>query len=209
MRRGGSSAIIHTIMTRKIKVGLDFDGVVAYNPFRIIRPIVAFVKSKIFGANKLVFWYPKARWQQIYWAILHESSIFPAKGIDLLKDLVDKGYIEAHLVTARYSFLDNHLYRWIDRYKLRKYFKTINLNKNDEQPHIFKEKMIEKYELDFFIEDNLDIVRYLSHKARLRQGFGGQAKIYWIYNILDHFINYPHKFPYLGKALEEIEKLLG
>ncbi|MBI3379536.1 hypothetical protein HY029_02135 [Candidatus Gottesmanbacteria bacterium] len=190
------------MIKRVIKVGLDFDGVVAYNPFRIIRPVVAFVKRKIFGVNKLEFWYPKARWQQIYWAILHESSIFPSKGVDLLKDLVDKGYIEAHLVTARYSFLDNHLYRWIDRYKLRKYFKTINLNKNDEQPHIFKERMIEKHKFDYFIEDNWDIVKYL----HTRQETAGKkhTKIYWIYNILDHFVAYQHKFPYLKKAIEAI-----
>lgn len=183
-------------MKKIIRVGLDFDGVVAYNPFRIVRAPISLVKRNLLGIKKLSFIYPRRKWQQIIWTILHESSVYPAKGVDYLRILVQDKAIEAHIITARYSFLDNHLYKWLDKYRLRKLFKTINLNKNDEQPHLFKEKLIKKYDLDIFVEDNLDIVKYLHGK--------GKTKIYWIYNILDR--NYPHpkKFPYLGKALEDI-----
>ncbi|MBI4990536.1 hypothetical protein HZB96_00400 [Candidatus Gottesmanbacteria bacterium] len=184
-------------MSKKVlKVGLDFDGVVAYNPFRIVRAPITFLKRNILGIRKLQFWYPRRYWQQIFWQILHESSIFPAKGVDLLEKLVKEKNVEAHLVTARYSFLDDHLYNWLDKYGLRKLFKTVNLNKKDEQPHVFKEKIIKKHNLDVFIEDNLDIVAYLHGK--------GKTKIFWIYNLLDRFQAHPYKFPYLEKALEEI-----
>lgn len=192
-------------MTKRIiKVGLDFDGVVAYNPARIFRTLVSYVKRNIFGVKKLKFWYPRYRWQQIFWILVHESSVFPSKGIKLLEKLVKEDRIEAHLVTARYSFLDDHLHNWLKRYKLTHIFKSITLNKNDEQPHIFKEKMIEKHKLDYFVEDNFDIVKYL----RTKQGTVGKkhTKIYWIYNILDHFVEHPHKFPYLEKALLDIMK---
>lgn len=189
-------------MARKIKIGLDFDGVVAYNPFRIVRSFVSFFKKEILGIKKLNFWYPKARWQQILWIVAHESSIFPAKGMDLLENLIKKGEIEAHLITARYSFLDDHLSKWLKKYKLTHLFKSITLNKKDEQPHIFKERIIRSRRLDFFVEDNLDIVRHLDKNT-------GQAKIYWIYNIFDHFVDYKHKFPYLEKALEDIMKLVS
>lgn len=189
---------------KKIKVGLDFDGVVAYNPFRIVRPFIAYFKRNIFGVKKIQFWYPRKRWQQIFWIILHESSIFPSKGVELLEKLVKEDVIEIHLITARYSFLDDHLNNWLKKYKIYSLFKTINTNKHNEQPHIFKEKMIEKCSLDFFIEDNWDIVKYLHTK---QETVGKEhTKIYWIYNLLDHFVEYPHKFPYLEKALEEIVK---
>lgn len=181
-----------------VRVGLDFDGVVAYNPFRVARPIVAFVKQRIFGVKKLRFWYPKRKWQQIFWIIIHESSVYPANGVELLQELVKGGRVEAHLVTARYSFLDDHLYKWLRKHKLDKLFKTINLNKLDEQPHLFKERIISKYKLDFFIEDNLDIVKHLNNKNR--------TKIYWIYNVLDRWSDFSNKFPYLEKALENIIK---
>lgn len=179
-----------------VRVGLDFDGVVAYNPFRVGRPLVAFVKKQFFGVKKLRFWYPQKKWQQIFWIILHESSVYPANGVDLLQELVKEEKLEAHLVTARYSFLDDHLYKWLRKHKLDKLFKTINLNKHDEQPHLFKEKLIRKYDLDYFIEDNLDIVKHLNNKNR--------TKIFWIYNIFDKFYPYRNKFPYLEKALHKI-----
>lgn len=197
-----------TMTKRVVKVGFDFDGVIAYNPFRVARSLISFVKKDILGIKKIGFWYPKHRWQQIFWIILHESSVYPAKGIDLLKTMVKEGKIEAHLVTARYSFLDDHLNNWLKKYKLTNLFKTITINKNDEQPHIFKAKMIEKQNLDFFVEDNLDIVRYLNKQPQTTN-HKPPTRIYWIYNILDRFVEYPHKFPYLEKALKDIEKLLS
>ncbi len=189
------------MIRKKIKVGFDFDGVIAYNPFRLIRSPVTFVKRNIFGSRKLKFWYPKRRWQQIFWTILHESSIFPAKGTGLLAQLIEEKKIEAHLITARYSFLDNHLHSWLAKHGVTQLFETVNINKRNEQPHLFKEKMLQKYKLDIFVEDNLDIVRYLFGKSR--------TKIYWIYNLFDRREKYPYKYPYLEKALEDIKKLLG
>ena len=183
-------------MKRKIKVGLDFDGVVAYNPFRVSRPLTAFLKHNILGIKKLRFWYPQKTWQRIFWIIIHESSIYPAKGIDLLRQLVEEERVEAHLITARYGFLDDHLFKWLNKHQLKDLFKTINLNKKDEQPHFFKEQMIRKHDLDIFIEDNLDIVKHLHGKHR--------TQIYWIYNILDRWYPHPFKYPYLEKALENI-----
>ena len=142
----------------------------------------------------------------MFWEILHESSIFPAKGVDLLKKLVNDEKIEAHLVTARYSFLDDHLYNWLDKYNLRTIFKTITLNNEDEQPHLFKEKIIKKYKLDIFIEDNFDIVKYLAQNSKLKTQ-NSTLRIFWIYNILDRWNNFPNKFPYLEKALEEITRI--
>lgn len=181
---------------KKIKVGLDFDGVIAYNPFRVVRFPLAYFKKNILGIKKLTFWYPEKNWQQIFWKILHESSVFPAKGTDLLRDLVKGGKIEAHLISARYSFLDENLLHWLANHKLDSLFTTININKENEQPHLFKEKMVKKQDVDIYIEDNLDIVRHLHGK--------GKAKIYWIYNIIDRNFPHPYKYPYLEKALKEI-----
>lgn len=191
-------------MKKKLIVGLDFDGVVAYNPFRIIRAPISYVKRNFLGVKKLKFIYPRYRWQQAVWTLLHESSVYPGNGIELLRELTAAGLIETHLITARYHFLDGHLYRWLDKYKMRKLFKTVNLNKDDQQPHLFKEMLIEKIKPDIFVEDNLDIVRYL-HTVQEQKG-KKHTKIYWIYNLFDRSVPYPHKFPYLGKALEEIRR---
>ena len=183
-------------MKKKLRVGFDFDGVIAYNPFRIVRAPIAFVKKNILGVKKLEFFYPQAQWQQIFWRVLHDSSVFPAKGMDLLEKLVKEEKIEAHLITGRYSFLDTHLDRWLIKHNVKNVFKTINWNVGDEQPHLFKEKMVKKYDLDIFIEDNLDIVKYLRNNS--------EAKIYWIYNIIDRSHRYKYKYPYLEAALNRL-----
>src|SRR3989344_6394493 len=143
-------------MKKKLRVGVDFDGVVAYNPFRLIRAPITFFKNFILGQRKLSFYYPQNRAEKFIWKVLHDSSIIPAKGISLLEELVNKRMIEAHLISGRYNYLEDHLVGWLDKYRVKKLFKTININKNEKQPHLFKEEMVKKLALDYFVEDNLD-----------------------------------------------------
>lgn len=185
-------------MKKKIRVGLDFDGVVAYNPFRIIRAPIALYKKKILGIEKLKFWVPKHRWQQIYWIIVHESSFFPAKGTTLLKHLAKRNDIEFYLITARFRFLSPSLYRWLDRFHMRHIFTGVYRNMENKQPHEHKLAVVKKLQLDYYVEDNWDIIQYLQGKTK--------TKLFWIYNVTDRRKDYQYKFPYLEKALEEIYK---
>lgn len=183
-------------MKRKIRIGLDFDGVVAYNPFRVVRSPISFFKREILGIKKLRFFVPQAKWERIFWIIIHESSVFPARGTGLLKELATRDDVEFYLITARFSFLQPSLYRWLDRYGLRKVFKEVHMNLHDEQPHVHKLQTINKLKLDYFVEDNLDIVSYLSGKT--------QTKIFWIYNLSDRKVPYPNKYPVLEESLRAI-----
>lgn len=188
---------------KKITVGVDFDGVLAYNPFRVVRAPVVFVKRHILGIRRAGFYIPKTDLEKFIWAIMHESSIFPAIGTSLLVDLVKSNRIEAHLVTARYSFLQDSLFNWLDRHKLRSIFSSVTINEKDGQPHLYKARVIEEKKFDYFIEDNLDIVTHLIQKEKGKRK-KDVTKVLWIYNILDRFHPYPHKYPYLKKALESI-----
>lgn len=181
---------------KPIQVGIDFDGVLAYNPFRVARAPVAFVKKHILGATSTHFYIPKTSVEKTIWTILHESSIFPAVGVGLLEELVHTKQIEAHLVTARYSFLQDNLYKWLQYHNLEHIFSSITINKNDEQPHVYKTRVINEMKFDYFIEDNWDIVNHA-----IRQS---DTKVLWIYNILDRNTPYEYKFPFLKKALESI-----
>lgn len=181
---------------KKLRIGLDFDGVVAYNPFRIVRAPIAFIKKNILGVKNLKFYVPQTDLQKLLWIIVHESSFFPANGTDLLRELSSRNDIEFHLVTARFHFLQASLDRWLIKYDLKKVFTSINMNTQDNQPHIHKLKMIQRLKLDYFVEDNWDIINYLKGKT--------PAEIFWIYNITDRDLQYSDKFPYLKKALEKI-----
>lgn len=185
--------------SRKIVIGLDFDGVVAYNPVRILRPLVVFVKKYFFGQTKTHFFIPTSSLEKSVWSTIFYASLFPAPGRELLEKLVRSNRIEAHLVTARFDFMKDHLYRWLDQRGMKDLFTTITVNVKNQQPHEFKARLIRQKKFDYFIEDNLDIVRYQAGKSR--------TTMCWIYNIFDRNVSYPHKFPYLQKALEHIVAL--
>lgn len=181
---------------RKIKVGLDFDGVVAYYPLRIVRAPIKWFKSEILGMKKLSFFIPKNNWQKILWLAIFETNIFPARGVELLKEMASSSTCEFYLITARFDFLKESLDRWLKREHLTECFKQICVNGDQQQPHEFKEAVINKLKLDYYVEDNFDIVSHLTRRTK--------TKIYWIYNIFDKNKSFPNKYPYLEKALEAI-----
>jgi hypothetical protein len=180
-----------------IKIGLDFDGVVAYNPARLARFPISFIKEQFFGERKVHFFVPKTPLSKFVWSLAHETSMFPSVGATLLRDLTRRGVIEVHLITGRFGYLEPNLRSFLERWRLAKCFKSITVNKHEEQPHLFKERIVRAKKLDYYVEDNWDIVQYLASR-KLR------TKIHWIYNLFDRTKAYPYKYPYLLKALEHM-----
>lgn len=186
-------------MKKKLIVGLDFDGVVAYNPARLARLPITLIKQHIFGINRVSFFVPKTDIQRALWALGHETSVFPAKGAALLRELTQGGVIEAHLVTARFGFLEEHLKRFLRRWSLLDVFESITMNEEEKQPHEYKLQVVQDKKFDYYVEDNWDIVNHLT-RSKLN------TEVHWIYNLFDRGRVYPHKHPYLEKALRDIVK---
>jgi hypothetical protein len=184
-------------MKKPIVIGLDFDGVVAYNPARIARFPISYVKEHILGVKKVSFFVPRTPLEKAVWALAHETSIVPGRGIGMLKTLVEHGDVEAHLLTARFGFLEPGLMRFLRFWELEHTFASITLNTKEEQPHEFKSRMIQAKKFAYYIEDNWDIVTHLSRTAP-------KTRVHWIYNILDRGKTYPHKYPFLERSLEMI-----
>jgi hypothetical protein len=185
------------MIKKSIVVGFDFDGVVAYNPARLARLPISMIKHALFGKSKVSFFVPKTPLQKTLWALAHETSVFPAKGASLLRELTHKKIIEAHLVTGRFGYLEPGLRRFLDRWNLSGVFTSITLNTKEEQPHVYKERVLRVKQFDYFVEDNWDIVEHLSHTNL-------KTSVYWVYNILDIERSYDKKVPYMEKALKAI-----
>jgi len=182
---------------KKLRVGFDLDGVLLYNPARIVRPIIVFLKKIFLKKEADKFHYPKTRLQKFVWLLFHKVVFGPALGYDQLKQMLKTKKIKAYIITGRNESLEDDFNRWIKKLDAKKYFSGCYFNNNNEQPYLFKERMISKLKLDLYIEDNWDIVSYLNSKA----------KVYWIYNILDRGKKYPNKFPSLNSVITKIKKL--
>jgi hypothetical protein len=183
---------------KALKVGFDLDGVILYNPARIIRPLVAAFKKQFLKKKKVSFYVPQGKWEQLIWHWFHKSSLFIAPGFGDIEHLSKRNFIEPYIITARYNFLRHDFEQWIARMRARTYCVDCIHNAEDDQPHLYKEKMVRKFDLDVFVEDNLDIVRHL------QKSFPNKD-IIWIYNILDRNVDFPLKFPTLAKAMEYIK----
>ena len=112
-----------------LRVGFDMDGVLLYNPTRIIRPIISSIKHIFLHKKKLKFYYPKTNHEKLFWRLVHKSSFINAPGLSEITKLVDEGKIEAFLITARYNFLGSTVTEWIKNNKLGHTFKGVFLMK--------------------------------------------------------------------------------
>jgi len=187
-------------MKKQLRVGFDLDGVLLYNPARIIRPLMSFVKKYILKRDLNKFYYPKNRIEKFIWWFLHKSSLWPSSGIKDLIKLIEQKKIKAYVVSARYELLENDFNDWIKIIDPNKKFSGYFYNNKNDQPQFFKEKMINKLDLDIFVEDNWDIVKHLKMKNE-------KLKIYWIYNIFDRSINYKYKFSSLKNVINYLKLL--
>lgn len=184
-----------------IRVGFDLDGVLLYNPIRIYRPAVAFVKRYILKRKKTRFFVPTSPLQQWIFTQMHKTSFLIAPGFERIKQLADAGVIEPYLVTARFAFLKNDLDHWLKKMNAETVFKACYYNANNEQPHLFKARMIQELDLDMFVEDNWDIVERINRIVRThRHNF----MCWWVSNIMDSGIDYPFKILSLNQAIDGI-----
>ena len=186
---------------KKLKAGFDFDGVIAYNPLRVLRKPVNMIMRVILGKSSLEY-YPQSKQSQWLWKILHKSSFLPSPGLKDLRKLLEEDKIEGYIITGRFAMLDEDLRRWLQQHEIEHLFKRIYVNKKNKFPYIFKEEMINKLKLDYFLEDNWDVIKYLNRSLPKQS----KTQLHWIYNIIDHFIPYKNKHPHLSSFLTTITK---
>jgi len=179
-----------------IRIGLDFDGVVAYNPLRIVRGPITYIKRRVLKKKKTEFYIPTSWLMKFIFWLPHQWSFFPGRGMNKLKQLVCEGKVEACIVSGRYAYLDGQIPQWLKRRGLAHTFSAVYANQKNEQPHLFKERMIKKLKLDYFIEDNFDIVSYIHPRTT--------TKVYWIYNIFDKNQEYAYKFASVDEVLKKL-----
>ncbi len=64
---------------KPLKVGFDLDGVLLYNPARIVRMPITVLKHMFTKKKKLHFRIPQSSFEKTMWRIFHWSSLFVPK----------------------------------------------------------------------------------------------------------------------------------
>ncbi|MDO8638081.1 MAG: hypothetical protein Q7R43_00780 [Candidatus Daviesbacteria bacterium] len=145
-----------------MKIGFDLDRIFINLP-PIIPPGVIDWLYKKHCQKGLAYSIPKSSLSKLIRRASHISPLRPPikKNINTLSQILLQPNLELYLISSRYKFLEKLTLKLLNKYNLITPFSKIYLNTSDEQPHLFKEKVLKKLNLDLFIDDDLDLLKHL------------------------------------------------
>ncbi|OGM27689.1 hypothetical protein A3D00_00335 [Candidatus Woesebacteria bacterium RIFCSPHIGHO2_02_FULL_38_9] len=154
---------------RIIRIGFDLDGVFIDKPPLIPGKVIEWL-YRSHSNRQLSYRYPKTRLERLIRRISHYYKFRPPikQNLDFIKKLSkDEGY-ELYVISGRYAFLEKRTQIWFKINGLDRTFREVNINLKNEQPHVFKEKMLKKLKPDIYFEDDELIAKYLARKLAKR-----------------------------------------
>ena len=181
-----------------LRVAFDLDGVLLNNPTRSGRGLISFgKKAHLLSRRELEFYHPHTPLTEGLWRVLHWTSFRVDRAFPQLVKLVKEQRIEAYIVSGRFACLNTNTQHWLKKMQAQQVFKSVYINDQDQQPHLFKEKMIKQLKVDYFVEDNWDIARHLASQLK-----AGPQRVLWVSNLLDRQHSFNLKFSSLGQVLQ-------
>lgn len=155
------------------KIGFDFDKIfVSYPPIIpdklidfIYKGRFALIPKKDMDKINLKYRIPGRIEKKI--RIISHNYIFRPPLVNNIKTLRLIHRTTDHklyLVSSRFGFLKDKTNYWLDKNKLKSEFHEIHFNFNNSQPHLFKEKTIKNSNITHYVDDDLDLLVYLSKK---------------------------------------------
>lgn len=155
-----------------MRIGFDFDKVFVNYP-----PLVPnFVIDRLYKkkSRKLTYRIPGSFERKI--RILSHHPLFrpPIRSnITALTKIHEQKKHTLYLISSRFSFLRDKTQLWLKIYYMDELFDEIYFNFDDEQPHLFKNRMLSELKIDMYVDDDLDLLRFLAQK-------NSKKKFYWL-----------------------------
>lgn len=157
--------------TKKQIIGFDFDKVFVDYPPLVPTKIIDFLYKKRNG--NLSYRFPNSLEQKI--RILSHFPLFrhPIKNNVKILGLLSDNKHELHLISSRFSFLEKRTKAWLEKNNFSRFFRGTHFNFEDHQPHLFKSEVIKKLGIEKFVDDDLDLLLFLTQKNPI-------VKLFWI-----------------------------
>jgi len=156
-------------MSKRIRVAFDLDGVIIDKPPLIPKKLIE-ILFRGFEKDGLHYRFPKSKLEQKIRKISHFYLFRPPikKNIEFIGGLAKDGKYELYIVSSRYSFLKDETEKWLEKRKIDGIFQKVFINMSDEQPHLFKEKVLKKLKPDIFVDDDCELVNYLTGRVETK-----------------------------------------
>lgn len=153
-----------------MRIGFDFDKVfVDYPPLVPDRLVNYFYRYGFHFRTKknsrLVYRVP-GKFEEKIRLLTHFSFLRPAlsENVSILRKVAKDKKNRVFLVSGRFGFLKDKTDELLKRDRLERLFKGIYFNFDNGQPHTFKEKILRKHKISAYVDDDLELLRYLSAK---------------------------------------------
>lgn len=146
-----------------MNIGFDLDKVFINTPPLIPKAIIDKLYKK--RDNGTLLYRIPGKPEQIFRRLTHLSIFRPAmkENLKFLKS-IPKDKNKLYLISSRFKFLEHRTKRLIKRFKLDNIFDGMFFNFSNEQPHIFKNRIIRQLKLDYYIDDDLSLLTYVARQ---------------------------------------------
>lgn len=180
-----------------MNIGFDLDKVFIDTPPFIPKSFIdKLYKKKDNG--ELVYRIPGTT-GQIVRSISHLSVFRPPMkdNLDILR-FFPKDKNRLYLISSRFKFLESKTNKIIKKYHFDKIFDEMYFNFANEQPHVFKNRIIKKLQLDYYIDDDLSLLNYVAKD-------NPRTKFFWLTNRLEKTPRLPNVRA-ISKLLEILDQ---
>lgn len=145
-----------------MNIGFDLDKVFINTPPFIPKTFIDKLYKK--RDNGILLYRIPGPASQIVRSISHLPFFRPPikENLDFLR-LFPKDNNKLYLISSRFKFLENKTKGIIKKYHFDKIFNEMYFNFANEQPHLFKDRIIKKLKLDYYIDDDLSLLNYVAH----------------------------------------------
>jgi len=156
-----------------MNIGFDLDKIFINTPPIVPKKIIEWLyKGEPNGSLK---YRSPTKAEQIIRILSHYPLLRSpiTENMNYVKNLAAVGKNKYYLISSRFSFLKKRTDNIIKRYSFDKIFNAMYFNYGNKQPHLFKNEIIKKLELDMFVDDDLQLLEYLTDK-------NPKTKFFWL-----------------------------
>lgn len=144
-----------------MNIGFDLDKIFIDTPPLIPKKLIEKLYKK--KDNGILLYRIPGRTEQIFRMLTHWDIFRPPlkENLDFLESL-PRDNNKLYLISSRFKFLESKTQNLIKKYSFDKIFSGMYFNFKNDQPHLFKNKIIKDLRLDLYIDDDLSLLEYVA-----------------------------------------------
>lgn len=154
-----------------MNIGFDLDKVFIDYPFFLPDLLINKLYKK--KANGVLSYRIPKRPEQLLRLLIHHPILRqPIKeNVEFMKKLAAQNTHTYYLISGRFGFLKSATKKLVQRHGIHKLFKNLYFNFANQQPHVFKNQIIQKLKIDRYVDDDLHLLTFLAKKNPKKKFF--------------------------------------